>query len=395
MGMSWAEVHEEAEQLEHVVSERLIERMDEMLGHPTHDPHGDPIPTPEGAIPTHHLDNLLTCPLGVPLKVMRIADQDAAFLRFIESNNLKPGQSIQVETRDAAADAVRVGGGDRAVIIIGTRAASKLLVEVLALVFIVLFMFGQPAGAQPAPAPPPEPFEITDNSFLVEEAFNQESGIFQNVLGWSRDETGAWQSGFTQEWPLGGMTHQFSYTIPFSGGSPSTHLDAVLINYRYQALVEGPGRPAFSPRLSLILPTGPRGGSGDRPGLQINLPFSKQAGDLYFHWNGGVTWVEGVEVGDGSTADLTSPFLAGSAIWRTTPLFHLMMETVVEWEESIEVGEIARERSLTLSPGLRWGWNLGEQQIVIGLAAPVTTTDAETNIGVFTYFSYELPFQKS
>jgi hypothetical protein len=191
------------------------------------------------------------------------------------------------------------------------------------------------------------------------------------------------------------MTHQFSYTIPFSGGSPTTQLDAVLINYRYQALVEGPGRPAFSPRLSLILPTGPRGGSEDRPGLQMNLPFSKQAGDLYFHWNGGVTWVDAVEVGDRSTADLTSPFLAGSVIWRTTPLFHLMMETVVEWEESIEVGEMVRERSLTLAPGFRWGWNIGEQQIVIGLAAPVTTTDAATNIGVFTYFSYELPFQKS
>src|SRR5436309_9057600 len=85
MGMSWAEVHEEAEQLEHVVSERLIERIDEMLGRPTHDPHGDPIPTSEGTIVTRHLDSLLTCPIGTPLTVTRIADQDPAFLRFIES----------------------------------------------------------------------------------------------------------------------------------------------------------------------------------------------------------------------------------------------------------------------------------------------------------------------
>src|ERR1043166_730975 len=49
MGMSWAEVHDEAEQLEHVVSDRLIERMDEMLGRPTHDPHGAPIRTPDSA----------------------------------------------------------------------------------------------------------------------------------------------------------------------------------------------------------------------------------------------------------------------------------------------------------------------------------------------------------
>src|SRR5215813_13116911 len=66
MGMSWAEVHDEAEQLEHVVSERLIERIDEMLGHPTHDPHGDPIPNLEGAIAPHKLESLLTCPVGEP-----------------------------------------------------------------------------------------------------------------------------------------------------------------------------------------------------------------------------------------------------------------------------------------------------------------------------------------
>ena len=129
MGMSWAEVHDEAEQLEHVVSERLIERIDEMLGHPTHDPHGDPIPNPDGAIASRDLDTLLTCPIGQPLRVTRIADQDPAFLRFIEHNGLKPGQAIEVEARDTAADAVRLRGGNNRAITIGARAASKLLVE--------------------------------------------------------------------------------------------------------------------------------------------------------------------------------------------------------------------------------------------------------------------------
>src|SRR5206468_4908407 len=99
MGMRWDEVHDEAEQLEHVVSDRLIDRIDEMLGRPTHDPHGDPIPSADGEIAAKHLDNLLTCPLGTPLKVTRIADQDPAFLRFIESNNLKPGEAVEVESR--------------------------------------------------------------------------------------------------------------------------------------------------------------------------------------------------------------------------------------------------------------------------------------------------------
>ncbi len=130
MGMSWAEVHEEAEQLEHVVSERLIERMDDMLGHPTHDPHGDPIPTPEGQIRADHLESLLTCPVGTPLKVTRITDQDPAFLRFVESHHLKPGQAVEVEDRDAAADAVKLRWRNHASITIGARAASKLLVEI-------------------------------------------------------------------------------------------------------------------------------------------------------------------------------------------------------------------------------------------------------------------------
>jgi DtxR family Mn-dependent transcriptional regulator len=129
MGMSWAEVHEEAEQLEHVVSERLIERIDDMLGHPTHDPHGDPIPSPEGRLPTDRLESLMTCPLHKPLRVTRITDQDPAFLRFIERYDLKPGRAIQVRSRDAAADAVTLEARDRPTLTIGARAASKLLVE--------------------------------------------------------------------------------------------------------------------------------------------------------------------------------------------------------------------------------------------------------------------------
>jgi DtxR family Mn-dependent transcriptional regulator len=129
MGMNWDEVHEEAEQLEHVVSDRLIERIDAMLGRPTHDPHGDPIPTAEGKMAPHEFDSLLTCPVGTPLTVKRISDQDPAFLRFIESHNLKPGEKIEVERRDPAADSVQVRGKNAKTIVIGARAASKLLVE--------------------------------------------------------------------------------------------------------------------------------------------------------------------------------------------------------------------------------------------------------------------------
>src|SRR5256885_1254851 len=130
MGMSWAEVHDEAEQLEHVVSERLIERIDEMLGRPTRDPHGDPIPNPDGVIVIRELETLLTCPFGARLRVTRIADQDLAFLRFIEYHNLKLGQLVEVEACDAAADAVRLRGPHNQTVTIDTRTTSKLLIEV-------------------------------------------------------------------------------------------------------------------------------------------------------------------------------------------------------------------------------------------------------------------------
>ncbi len=131
IGMRWDEVHEDAEQLEHVVSDRLIERIDELLGHPEVDPHGDPIPSREGELVRRELDTLLTCPLRTAVTVTRVTDQDAAFLRFIERHDLKPGQSIEVEARDEVSDSVRLKGKNDQRITIGTRAASKVLVEAL------------------------------------------------------------------------------------------------------------------------------------------------------------------------------------------------------------------------------------------------------------------------
>jgi DtxR family transcriptional regulator, Mn-dependent transcriptional regulator len=131
MGYRWDEVHDEAEQLEHVVSERLIDRMDEMLGKPEVDPHGDPIPDADGIVKPQEAQNLLTCPLHTRVTVMRVIDQDKVFLRFIENHSLKPGESIEVEDRDAASDSVRVRGKGDQRVTIGTRAASKLLVQVI------------------------------------------------------------------------------------------------------------------------------------------------------------------------------------------------------------------------------------------------------------------------
>jgi len=128
LGFGWDEVHDEAEHLEHAVSDRLIDRIDEMLGRPAVGPHGDPIPDAEGALRPEPMQTLLTCPLNTAVTVRRVVDQDKAFLRFVERHDLKPGQTIVVEARDTAADSVRLRGNGAEPITIGARAASKVLV---------------------------------------------------------------------------------------------------------------------------------------------------------------------------------------------------------------------------------------------------------------------------
>ena len=372
----------------------VIERMDEMPDCPLVDPHGDPIPDPEGVLEPGPQDTLLTCPVHVPMMISRAMDQDPDFLRFVERRGLKPGGIVEVENRDSAADGVRLRGRNNRVLTTGARAAIKVLVHAGAAIAAFLLLAGAALAqtATPAPAPPPAgaPFEILDNSFLVEEAFNQERGIFQNIFGFTR-QGGDWQLAFTQEWPAPGMRHQLSYTLSAESVASHAGFGDVMLNYRFQALEEGPGRPAFSPRFSAIVPSGQRSAGGGDGGIQVNLPFSKQRRDFYFHWNAGFTWLP-----RGARADLLSPAVAGSAIYRLRPMLNLMLESVVSFDAAdVASGVVRRTRSVTLSPGVRGGWTVAKDtQVIIGAAMPMTRTAGETSTGVFGYFSYELPFKK-
>lgn len=134
LGMDWSEVHAEAERLEHVVSDRLIERIDEMLGHPAVDPHGDPIPDAHGQVAEPDLASLASCALGEAVRVARVRDQTPEFLRLVERRRLMPGSRVTVEERDPAADTVALrlepaAGEPGATLSLGFRAAGKILVE--------------------------------------------------------------------------------------------------------------------------------------------------------------------------------------------------------------------------------------------------------------------------
>lgn len=126
--MSWSEVHEDAELLEHAVSDRVLDRMDELLGRPRVDPHGDPIPTPRGVLKEKEYPSLATCPLGVPLQVARVTEQGADFLQLLERHGVMPGREIEVASREEAADSVVVKPTGGKVLHLGLRPATTILV---------------------------------------------------------------------------------------------------------------------------------------------------------------------------------------------------------------------------------------------------------------------------
>lgn len=243
------------------------------------------------------------------------------------------------------------------------------------------------------------PQAIEDNSFFVEEAYNQEDRVVQHISNavYSREPIRSLGYSFTQEWPVGSQAHQFSFTIPYSflGEGLGGGLGDVLINYRYQLS----GHDAWitvAPTLSLILATGDEeeGFGAGANGLQFNLPMSKRVNaHLVLHANAGATVLHGVDGAGAVEKNLRAYNLGGSAIGLVTPRFNLMLETVALISDELDSdGGIARSTETVVSPGLRYAINRGSLQIVPGIAFPVTFSDGETNAGAFFYLSLEHPF---
>lgn len=132
LGLDWSEVHVEAEELEHVVSDKVLEKIDALLGHPEVDPHGDPIPTAKGQMPhpPHaRVGNLADAPVGPSLTIVRVLDQSPAFLNFVQEAGLAPGAALKLAGRSAMADALDVRPKTRPAVTLSRAVASKFLVE--------------------------------------------------------------------------------------------------------------------------------------------------------------------------------------------------------------------------------------------------------------------------
>jgi len=242
---------------------------------------------------------------------------------------------------------------------------------------------------------------VQDNSFLIEEAYNQEAGVVQHIMSLHRQRRD-WFFNFTQEWPMGGQDNQFSYSVPYSWirgdmGQRVHGVGDLQLNYRRQVLYETATMPAFAPRVSLILPTGSQSkdlGEGSA-GIDALLPFSKIVTDrVTLHANAGVRHMFDVE-----GHHPTSFLLGGSAIYAVTRDFNLMLETRSDWEQSVNSNrELERDFTFIISPGARYAMNfpdLADLQVVLGFATPISfsrSNDNKPDFGLFFYLSFEHSF---
>ena len=250
-------------------------------------------------------------------------------------------------------------------------------------------------------APPPASAEdgpIQDNSFLIEEAYNQEPGVIQHINTFARTRDGAWGYSFTEEWPVLGQTHQASVT--FTAARPeggSSGVGDLALNYRLQALGSGDTRVALAPRLTALLPTGDSGrglGYGGA-GLQLNLPLSVVLLErLVTHVNVGGTLVPSARDASGERGR-SSTFAAGeSFIWLAHRNFNVMVEALyTTTTHALPQGSV-RTETFTVNPGLRGAINFASGlQIVPGIAMPIGVGPSKGERGVFFYLSFEHPFR--
>lgn len=273
--------------------------------------------------------------------------------------------------------------------------------------FIIPILFPFMALAQ-ASAPEPDAASlpsIQDNSFLVEEAYNQEYGVVQHISSFTRLwDSKDWTYSFTQEWPApGDPRHQLSYTLAFghAGGFPNsgTGVSDVMLNYRYQLVGSGRTRTAFAPLVSLSLPTGDssagRGSGGF--GVHTNLPLSVEVTRKFVtHWNAGASFFPNAKNEFGDKAFSSGYSLGQSVVWLAHPRFNVLFETFFDSQQGV-VGpnHTNWENSLYFNPGIRWAYNLKNHlQIVPGIAVPIGAGPSQGDKGVFLYLSFEHPFRR-
>ncbi|MCU1232179.1 MAG: hypothetical protein JWP63_146 [Candidatus Solibacter sp.] len=278
------------------------------------------------------------------------------------------------------------------------------MIKRLPIVIVCLWLQSPATGQKGQAAPKAEP-AIQDNSFLIEEAYNQEHGVVQHISTFTRLwNSKDWSYSFTQEWPLpGNWRHQFSYTLVgmHAGGYSGTGvgLGDAAFHYRYQLIGDGDSRFAFAPRMSLQVPLGSveAGRGAGAVGVQTNLPFSVVLHRrLVAHWNGGSTWIPHAQDALGHRASSVGYSVGQGLVYLASPRVNLMLEmAAINFQTVTGDGGTEWSRVRYVSPGVRWAYNLKNGlQIVPGAAMPIGFAGSSGERGVFLYLSLEHPFGK-
>jgi hypothetical protein len=242
-----------------------------------------------------------------------------------------------------------------------------------------------------------QPKGIEDNSFLMEEAYNQEPRVVQHISVFQYFKDKSWTFTFTQEWPLWGQAHQLSFMLPVAHiGDPSaTGLGDIAINYRYQLFDND--FVAMAPRLTLFVPTGDsdKGTGKGAAGGQAHMAISAKLSERFVsHWNFGVT-VTPNEKGPGTAAATTAGINYGtSLVWLVHPRLNFMLEAVGTVGESVLAnGEKERGDTFFLNPGVRFAFNFDNGlQIVPGFSVPIGLAGSVDQWAVLGYLSFEHGF---
>lgn len=237
---------------------------------------------------------------------------------------------------------------------------------------------------------------IEDNSFLIEEAYNQEPGVIQHISAFQYMQDHSWLYTFTEEWPVPGRKHQLSATIPVMK-SGQTGFGDILLNYRYQAFLRE--RFAFSPRFSIMLPTGSHSKNlaAGVPGYQLSLPVSYLLSTkIVTHYNLGLTFTPGIRNTDGTRFNQTVFTWGLSTILLLSKTFNFMLEAVASTTTMRgENSKVTTSNSFLINPGFRYAINFRSGlQIVPGLAIPVGLGPSGGEHGLFAYLSFEHPLWK-
>jgi hypothetical protein len=257
---------------------------------------------------------------------------------------------------------------------------------------VVLLIAPALAGGQSASTP-----VVQDNSFLMEEAYNQEAGVVQHIFTLrtfrgSSDFDGA----FTQEWPVGSIRHQLSYDLPLVRFGDETGIGDIHVNYRYQLVGSADTRVAISPRFAVSLPTGDwkKSRGAGAIGFEAGIPLSYVISPLFTaHTNVDGGFTPSARNLAGARAGVFGFDLAQSLIFTPNQRIQPLVEVVYSRGQEV-IGEDKTEWSdeLIISPGVRAAFNFSSGlQIVPGLAVPFGRHGER---GVFFYLSFEHPFQR-